>query len=70
MNAAKLLMKEDELGQVKEGFLADFIVLDGNPLQDITLLDRSESSILAVVKDGRVVSSKLSDIQVDVSSRP
>lgn len=70
VNAAKLLMKEDELGQVKEGFYADFVVLDGNPLEDITLLDRSESSILAVIKDGRVVSSKSSDVKVDVSNRP
>ncbi|KAM0252352.1 hypothetical protein ACHAQJ_007734 [Trichoderma viride] len=70
VNAAKLLMRENELGQVKEGFTADFIILDGNPLQDITLLDRAEESILAVVKDGRVVSSKWSDIKVDVSSRP
>lgn len=69
-NAARLLMKENELGQVKEGFAADFIVLNGNPLEDITLLDRSEENILAVVKDGRVVSSKWSDIKVDLQSRP
>jgi imidazolonepropionase-like amidohydrolase len=70
VNAAKLLMKENELGQVKAGFAADFIILDGNPLKDITLLDRTEESILAVVKDGRVMSSKWSDIKVDVSPRP
>ncbi|KAL7819502.1 hypothetical protein V8C44DRAFT_318304 [Trichoderma aethiopicum] len=70
VNAAKLLMRENELGQVKEGFLADFIVLDGNPLEDITVLDRAEENVLAVVKDGRVVSSRWADIKVDVQSRP
>ncbi|PTB66191.1 hypothetical protein BBK36DRAFT_1119477 [Trichoderma citrinoviride] len=70
VNVAKLLMREDELGQVKEGFLADFIVLDKDPLEDITILDRAEENVLAVVKDGRVVSSRWADIKVDVQSRP
>ncbi|PTB75590.1 hypothetical protein M440DRAFT_1422726 [Trichoderma longibrachiatum ATCC 18648] len=70
VNAAKLLMRENELGQVKEGFLADFIVLKGNPLEDITILDRAEGNVLAVVKDGRVVLSRWADVKVDVRSRP
>ncbi|KAL6884882.1 hypothetical protein HDV57DRAFT_491509 [Trichoderma longibrachiatum] len=70
VNAAKLLMRENELGQVKEGSLADFIVLNGNPLEDITILDRAEGNVLAVVKDGRVVSSRWADVKVDVRSRP
>ncbi|KAL7935123.1 hypothetical protein V8C35DRAFT_300786 [Trichoderma chlorosporum] len=70
VNAAKLLMKENELGQIKEGFAADFIVLNGNPLEDITILDRTEENILAVVKDGRVLTSKVADVKVDVQNRP
>lgn len=62
VNAAKLLMREESLGQVKEGFLADLLVLEGNPMEDISLLERPESSILAVVKDGRVASSRLPGI--------
>lgn len=59
VNAAKLLMREKSLGQVKEGFVADLLVLEGNPLEDISLLERPESSVLAVVKDGRVACSRL-----------
>ncbi|KAL7943398.1 hypothetical protein V8C42DRAFT_328930 [Trichoderma barbatum] len=70
VNGAKLLMKEDELGQIKEGFAADFIVLGGNPLEDITVLDRTEENILAVIKDGRVITSKLANVNVDVQNRP
>ncbi|KAK0765805.1 hypothetical protein N5P37_001743 [Trichoderma harzianum] len=70
VNAAKLLMRENELGQIKEGYAADFIVLNGNPLEDITILDRAAETILAVVKDGRVLTSKLDDVKVDVQSRP
>lgn len=35
---AKLFMREDELGKVKEGYFADLILVDGNPLEDITVL--------------------------------
>lgn len=59
VNAAKLLMQEESLGQVKEGFLADLLVLEGNPLEDISMLERPESSVLAVIKEGRVASSRL-----------
>ncbi|CAH0044698.1 unnamed protein product [Clonostachys solani] len=57
VNAAKLLMQEDRLGQVKEGFLADLLILDSNPLEDITVLDQPEQHLLAVMKDGRLVTS-------------
>lgn len=40
-----------ELGLVKKGYLADLIVVDGDPLQDITLL-QDRSRILAIMKDG------------------
>ena len=59
VNAARLLMCEESLGQVKEGFLADMLVMEGNPLEDISLFERPESSVLAVIKDGRIASSRL-----------
>ena len=41
----------DELGQIRAGFLADLILVDGKPLADLkVLLDRDR--ILAVMKDG------------------
>lgn len=62
VNAAKLLMHEESLGQVKEGFMADLLVLEGNPLEDISMFERPESSVLAVIKDGRIASSQLPGI--------
>jgi imidazolonepropionase-like amidohydrolase len=42
-----------ELGQVREGWLADVIVVDGDPLDDIAVLqDRERINI--VMKDGRI----------------
>ena len=48
---ASILGKQRDLGTVEAGKLADIIVLDGNPLFDITALAHVET----VVKGGRVV---------------
>lgn len=47
----KIMKRAHELGQIKEGFLADLLLIDGDPLADITVLQKSER-ILAVMKDG------------------
>jgi imidazolonepropionase-like amidohydrolase len=41
----------NELGLVKEGYLADLIMIDGDPLKDVTLF-RNRDNILMVMKDG------------------
>jgi imidazolonepropionase-like amidohydrolase len=42
----------DKLGQIAPGFLADLIMIDGDPLQDLKLfLDRD--NILMIMKDGQ-----------------
>jgi len=42
----------DKLGQVKAGFLADLIMIDGDPLADLTLFQQQDN-ILMIMKDGR-----------------
>jgi len=37
-NGAKVLGKEAELGHVRPGYLADLLVVDGNPLADFRIL--------------------------------
>ena len=41
----------NELGKVKEGYLADLILVDGDPLADITIL-QDRARIVSVMKDG------------------
>jgi len=41
----------DELGLIKEGYLADLILVKGDPLQDIRLF-QDRDNILAIMKDG------------------
>ncbi|PXF63530.1 metal-dependent hydrolase family protein [Kangiella spongicola] len=44
------LLKNDKIGVIKEGKLADIIAVDGNPIEDITLLQ----SVSFVMKDGNI----------------
>jgi imidazolonepropionase-like amidohydrolase len=41
----------EKLGRVREGYLADLILVDGNPLLDLSLL-RHRHALLAIMKDG------------------
>ncbi len=47
----ELMGMGNELGQVKEGFLADLLLVDGDPTQDVTIL-QDRDNLLMVMKDG------------------
>ncbi len=61
-----MLRQETVLGQVKRGFAADLLILNKNPLEDVTILGEPENHTLAVIKDGRVYTSRWSKLPVDV----
>ena len=51
-NAAQILGVPGELGVVKEGALADLLIVDGNPLEDLSILTRNGEGVVAIVKGG------------------
>jgi imidazolonepropionase-like amidohydrolase len=53
-NGARMLNLEGKIGTVQNGMLADLIVVDGDPVKDITVL-QDRRRIETVVKDGRPV---------------
>lgn len=65
-NAAELLMREGQLGEVKTGYLADLLVLSRNPLEDIRVLDDAPRNVLVVMKDGRVHCSRWRKMPAEV----
>jgi imidazolonepropionase-like amidohydrolase len=56
---AELLDLDDQVGTLVPGKLADLIVMDGNPLEDISLFKDTEK-LVHVMKEGQVVRSTLS----------
>ncbi len=59
-HGAELMGRDHELGSVRAGMLADLLVVDGNPLDDISVL-RDRDRLLAVIKGGRFVTDHLPD---------
>jgi imidazolonepropionase-like amidohydrolase len=47
----QIMMRPDELGCIKDGYLADLLLVDGDPLANLSIL-RDPKRILAVMKDG------------------
>jgi imidazolonepropionase-like amidohydrolase len=63
----QIMMRPDELGRVKEGYLADLLLVDGDPLANITIL-QDPNRLLAIMKNG--VFHKQPDIRSARSQRP
>lgn len=50
---AELMGMGDEAGQLREGFLADLLLVDGDPVADVALL-QDRQRLVAILKDGEV----------------
>ncbi len=49
----EIMGRPDELGQIKPGYLADLLLVDGDPLADIKRL-QNQDALLVIMKDGRL----------------
>ena len=59
-NAGELLVDPPaSVGVVEPGALADLIVVDGDPLADLTLLSRPQHALKAVIRDGVMVIDRM-----------
>ena len=48
------------LGVVEEGALADLLLVDGDPIANIKLLEDPEKNLLVIMKDGQIYKNSLS----------
>ena len=49
-----------KLGVVEEGALADLLLVDGNPLADIDLIDDPGKNFVVIMKDGKIYKNTVS----------
>jgi imidazolonepropionase-like amidohydrolase len=57
---AELIRMEKLVGRVEEGYFADLIAIKGNPLDDITVLERPEDCLVLGMKEGQIFKNVLS----------
>lgn len=48
-----------KLGVVEEGALADLLLVDGDPLTDIKLIEDPDKNFLVIMKDGKLYKDKV-----------
>ena len=56
---AELMMQQGKLGCIAPGAHADLLVVDGDPLKDISLLAANGNNLRAIVRGGEVVKDEL-----------
>ena len=61
LNGAVFLGRERELGSIEVGKLADMVLLDANPAEDIN----NAKSIVEVIKEGRVIDRSALDLPIN-----
>ena len=46
-------------GEIREGWVADLLLINGEPLEDISVLRDPESALALIMKDGQIVKQTL-----------
>lgn len=68
-NAGQFLLDEPQrVGVVETGALADLIIVEGDPLTDLSLLSRPKDSLKAVIRDGEFVLDRMGAIAAEKHS--
>ena len=62
----EIMLRSTELGMLRAGYLADVIMVDGDPLDDLALLN-DQNAITLVMKDGTIHRNTCGDQVVDAA---
>lgn len=49
------------MGVVEEGVLADLLLIDGDPVVNLKLIEDPQTNLLFIMKDGRIYKNQLPD---------
>jgi imidazolonepropionase-like amidohydrolase len=56
---AEVVGRENDLGRVAEGYFADLLLIDGNPLVDLSLFQDQGAHLPLIMKEGELVKNTL-----------
>jgi imidazolonepropionase-like amidohydrolase len=56
---SEIIRQEKTLGTIAAGKLADLILVDGDPLTDITILQQYQEKIVLIMQGGRVYKNQI-----------
>lgn len=62
----QIMMKPDELGMLREGYLADIVLVSGNPLNDLSIL-KDPAKIQLVMKEGVIYKECSTPVPADAA---
>ena len=46
------LYRYEKFGEIREGWLADLLLFEGDPFEDISILEHPGESLVVIMKDG------------------
>jgi len=52
------LNRHDNFGELREGWLADLLLFEGDPFEDISILERPDEALAIVMKEGVIVKER------------
>ena len=53
------LNRHGKSGEVREGWRADLLLIEGDPFADISILENPDRALPVTIKDGRIVKNRL-----------
>ena len=53
------LNRHGNFGEIREGWVADLVLINGEPLEDISILEDPDSSLALIMKQGEIVKNRL-----------
>ncbi len=56
-----MLNRHGNFGEIREGWVADILLINGEPLEDISVLRDPENNLALIMKGGEIVKNQISD---------
>ena len=55
------LNRYGNFGEIREGWLADLLLIEGDPFEDISILENADRTLAVIMKGGEIVKNRSVD---------